>query len=291
MSWIEQTLESLMAAPACGYRAGGAACTEPTALAAMALAACDRAEAAETACRWLVERQNRDGSLGVNEAESEPNWPTPLAVLAWQTVDAAGYASNVERAVAWILREEGKSIPQREVSGHDSTLVGWSWAAATHSWIEPTAMCVLALKRTGQGEHARTREAIRLLADRLLPEGGCNYGNTVVLGQLLRPHVLPTGIALLALLGEEAATDPRLPKSIEYLRGELSAGTAAVSLAYGLLGLTAHGARPAEAEAWLAAAGERALNRDASPFRLAALALAAANDVASLVGLPAEAAE
>ena len=41
----------------------------------------------------------------------------------------------------------------------------------------------------------RIREAVRLLWDRQLPHGGWNYGNTVVLKQELRPHLLPTGLA------------------------------------------------------------------------------------------------
>ena len=36
-----------------------------------------------------------------------------------------------------------------EQLGHDSTLIGWPWVEGTHSWIEPTAWAVLALKSVG----------------------------------------------------------------------------------------------------------------------------------------------
>src|SRR2546428_787916 len=85
--------------------------------------------------------------------------------------------------------------------------------------LAATAMHVLALKAAGHRDHPRTREAVRLLIDRLLPGGGCNYGNTIVLGQELRPQLQPTGLAMLALAGE---TDPdgRVAMSLAYLKSE-----------------------------------------------------------------------
>jgi hypothetical protein len=99
-------------------------------------------------------------------------------------------------------------------------------------------MHLLALKATGFSNHARSREAVRLLTDRLLSGGGCNYGNTTVLDQELMPHVAPTGIVLLALVGEEDCTG-RIHKSVNYLERELSAQSGAVSFCYGLMALDA----------------------------------------------------
>ena len=134
-------------------------------------------------------------------------------------------------------------------------LVGWAWAEGTHSWLEPTAFAVLALQAAGQSNHARTREAVRLILDRQLPGGGCNYGNTVVLGQRLRPHVQPTGIALLALAGENDS-DVRITKSIAWLRRSIGPETTAASLAWALLGLRAHGIDVPQADDWFATAAE-----------------------------------
>jgi hypothetical protein len=135
-------------------------------------------------------------------------------------------------------------------------------------------MQVLALKAVGYGSHPRVREAVRLLVDRLLLCGGCNYGNTVVMGQGLRPHLQPTGLAMLSLAGETDA-DGRIAKSLDYLSRELSPRTTAASLAHGLLGLTAHERSPAGAQAWLEAAYRRTISRNPAHYPLALIALAA----------------
>lgn len=110
-----------------------------------------------------------------------------------------------------------------------------------------------------------------MIVDRLLPDGGCNYGNTIVLDQQLLPHLQPTGIALWAL-ADEKATDKRIEKSLEYLERELNANTATASLCYGFLGLAAHNRVPNQADEWLEAAYYREQRRGASCYKLALLA-------------------
>jgi hypothetical protein len=122
-------------------------------------------------------------------------------------------------------------------------------------------------------QHPRTREGVKLLIDRLLSTGGCNYGNTVVLGQRLRPHVEPTGLTMLALAGERT-DDPRVERSLRFLESSLSADTTPISLAYGLLGLAAFDRKPADAEDWIATKCREVLKRDRSPLDLALLMLA-----------------
>ena len=70
-------------------------------------------------------------------------------------------------------------------------------------------------------------------------------------------QVEPTGLALLALAGEEVA-DPRVGRSVDYLDRTLSARTPTSSLGYGLMGLSAWADPPAESGAWLEAAYRRA---------------------------------
>jgi hypothetical protein len=297
MSWLDDLLDRLAAQIPCGYHATGPASSEPTALAALALIAYGRRDAASKALAWLTQLQDAGGSVGPTASQSTPGWPTSLAVLcatAWKTATAsqshcglpssAAPAFDTERAVAWILETRGEALPRVPEMGHNTTLVGWPWIEETHSWIEPTAMHVLALKAVGQGTHPRTREAVRLLVDRLLPEGGCNYGNTVVMEQVLRPHLQPTGLAMLALAGE-SDRDGRIEKSLDYLTAELSPRTASASLCYGLLGLAAHGCLPADASKWLETAYRRTLARDASRYRLALVALAALGTASPLITL------
>ena len=60
----------------------------------------------------------------------------------------------------------------------------------------------MALRAAGRASHPRVREAVRLLCDRALDEGGWNYGNTRVFANTLQPFPATTGIALTALAGE-----------------------------------------------------------------------------------------
>ena len=182
-------------------------------------------------------------------------------------------------------RVAGETSERQEYTGHDTMLVGWPWVVGTHSWVEPTAMSVLALRATGLGKHPRAREAVRLLEDRLLSTGGCNYGNTIVLGQTLRPHVEPTGAAMMALGGEPDRSG-RMSRAIAYLESTLGPTTTPASLAYGLLGLAAHGRVPSQAAAWLAACTAQSLRRQSS-LELALLGLAVLEAACPLVTLSA----
>ena len=154
---------------------------------------------------------------------------------------------------------------------------GWSWAADTHAWMEPTCLAVLALKALGKENHPRTRDGVKMIVDRLLENGGCNFGSTMILGQTTLPQVQATGFAMLAL-ADETIADPRIGKSLDYLASELSEYTSTASLCYGLLGLTAHGLRPRRAEQLLQSAFARELRGGASCYKLALILLASCPD-------------
>jgi hypothetical protein len=278
MDWRQELVERLAASVPCGYFARGEAASEPTALAGLALHAYGKTDSARRAADWLVEQQAKNGAVGVTATQATPCWPTSLAMLLWQSIGAGDrYGEPIARAVEWTIHERGKTHAQRPDISHDTTLVGWSWAADTHSWLEPTAMFVLALQAVGRSQHPRTREAVRLLVDRLLPHGGCNYGNTIILGQELLPHVQPTGIVMMAL-ADEQISDPRIELSLQYLERELSAETTTASLCYGLLGLAAHDRAPADRVTWLEKAYQRTNQNGASPYKLALVALASTRE-------------
>lgn len=277
MSLFDQTLDLLQSKPCCGYHSNGVAAVEPTALAAMALVAGRGVQAAERALTWLVDVQASEGSLGVDAENPLPRWPTGWAALAWlaavNSAEDPRWTAAAQKAVAWILAFRGRSLPRSASLEHDTTLCGWPWVESTHSWVEPTAINLLALKKSGNADHSRSRGAVELLLDRMLPSGGWNYGNTKVLGNTLRPQVQPTGLALAALHGEQAAAE-HVQTSIDYLQRTLSQRTTAASLCYALIGLSAHGHRPAAADRWLEAAWQRTLRQDASPYKLALMVLA-----------------
>jgi hypothetical protein len=275
MSISTKCIERLRNTDRCSYSADRAWAAEPTALACLALTAHGENTAALRLARQLADVQLQNGSVTANSESDSPGWTTSLAILAWLACE--DFDTNIDRAIDWALATHGKPAPMNPQIGHDPTILGWSWAAETHAWMEPTCMFVIALKAAGLGDHPRTREGVRLVTDRLLPTGGSNFGSTLVLGQATLPQVQSTGLAMLALAGE-AITDPRVAKSLQYLEASLNPATTTASLSYGLLGLTAHNRRPPHAEAWLAGALERELTRGASAYKLALLALAGIPD-------------
>lgn len=302
MNWLEPLLDDLADERFWSYQPGSALAAEPMAIAALALLAHGRTEPGERVCRRLADLQAADGSVRVTAAQPAPAWTTGWAVLAWtasrRSSGEAAHAGQISRAVDWILATHGQTSEKTADMGHDTRLDGWPWVGGTHPWTEPTAINVLALKAAAEyricgvgvspaftkaggtptpqvGAHPRCREAVAMLIDRLLPEGGCNYGNTSVFGQCLRPHVEPTGLAMVALAGESDASR-RIERSLAYIERVLPTTAGAASLAYGVMGLAAHDRRPAQADAWLCAAARQTSPNRNSPLRRALLTLAAA---------------
>ncbi len=288
MDWYESIVSNLASAPICGYGVAQPATSEPTALACLALHAAGEIRPAIQAANCLADFQKRDGSVGVTQDASSPGWTTSLAVLAWTAAEDTKpeYGPRIRRALDWIKSVRGDTGPRCPEVGHNTTLAGWPWVKGTHSWIEPTALHLLALKATGHANHERARLAVRVLLDRQLSQGGCNYGNTMVMGNLLRPHVQPTGISLLGLVGERDGRE-RIDRTLRYLEQKIGPDTTTSSLAWALIGLAAHGRYPERAEEWLETAYRRTERRGRSPYKLALLALAALGDKSPLVTLPA----
>jgi hypothetical protein len=266
-----------------GYRRQGTPSVEPTVLASLGLLAsgdehsfAEDDAAAGAAGGWLTAIQRAEGSLPVSQSLSTPGWATPYGLLLWRGLPA--YESARARARAWLLRLEGQTLARtadsQAVIGHDSTAIGWPWVQGTHSWLEPTALAVLALCLEGLADHPRVEEGIGLIRDRSLTGGGWNYGNKVVFGHDLRPQPGPTGLALLALAAR-GEHPPEAARALDYLRRTLPNLRAGVSLGWGTLGLRAHDACPREAETWLADSYRRSAGRPDAILGLALVLLAA----------------
>ena len=296
--WRQKARQELLRlrgpAPAWGYRQRGAAAVEPTVLACFGLlatrasantnkgsvpkGASDQTGAAVAASSdWLADLQRPDGALGLSPAQQAPGWTTPLALLLWQA--AASHEAQRRRAVEWLLHQEGTQLSPADdpdhIVGHDAMLVGWPWVAGTHSWLEPTALAVLALRRAGLGTNPRVVEGDRLIRDRAIVTGGWNYGNKAAFGHPLRPQPAPTGLALLALAqGDERIRTPIVASAIRYLHETLPTVRASASLGWGLLGLRAWSSEPDQAEEWLAEAYRRATGRPDAAAKLALLLMA-----------------
>jgi len=195
----------------------------------------------------LMHEQLPDGRLCVNRSHPASYWPTPVAILAWQ--DSQPCREAQQRAVRFLLETTGFHFPRESnaPSAHDSLLKGWPWVDETHSWVEPTATGMVALKVAGHGHHHRVKEAVRMLLDRQLPHGGWNYGNTLVFGKELHPMPESTGAALAGLAGM-VERDTVLP-SLEYLQREMTRLQTPISLGWSLLGLAAWRLSPPNAKA------------------------------------------
>jgi hypothetical protein len=269
---------------------------EPTALACLGLLATgdrDSQTADKAACRaaaqWMVTIQHKDGAVPVSPRLASPAWTTPYAILLWRSL--TGFETARHRACEWVLNLQGRPLPAtietNQVIGHDPRLIGWPWVDGTHSWLEPTALAILALCREGSSAHPRVRQGVGLILDRSVAGGGWNYGNKAVFGRALRPQPAPTGIALLALAARGDCT-PAVLAALDSLKTSLPHVRAAVSLGWGVLGLRAHRAAPDQSESWLAEAYEQCTGRPDATLGLAILLLAAGANTMSLL-LPAPA--
>ena len=220
---------------------------DATAWAMLALAAANvEPELLRPAGRRLTESQLKDGRLPISPGHPDVVWPTPIAVLAWH--DIHEYDMPRSNAINFLLNSAG-THSKREANSplaDDPSIKGWPWVLGTYSWIEPTALTIIALRASGYGGHERTREGIRMLLDRQLPGGGWNYGNTLVFGKELDPMPEDTGVALAALEG--TVPGELIRPSLDYLSRNFRNLLTPLALGYGLLGLAAHGTWPAGAE-------------------------------------------
>jgi hypothetical protein len=204
-----------------GYYRGRGSRIEPTVWALLALDAQRDVSPADldSHLRWLT--RSRDGrgqfvddaALPVNYAF---NGQGAIALRALRARPAAGLVPAVLEA---LVAAKGVAIEQSPQFRQDNSLQGWAWMDGTFSWVEPTAWCTLALKsspRRPADAAARIHEAERLLLDRACADGGWNFGNSVVLGQVLRPYVTCTAIALLAL--QDRRSDPVVASGWRWLR-------------------------------------------------------------------------
>jgi len=185
--------------------------------------------------RVVMREQRQDGRLCMSNSHPDSYWPTPLAILAWH--DSQPCRDAQQRALRFLLNTTGVHFPRESdaPSAHDSLLKGWPWVGGTHSWVEPTALCIMALRSAGHGQHERVQEAVRMLLNRQLPHGGWNYGNTFVFGKELHPMPESTGAALAGLAGS-VDRDAVLP-SLHYLQSEATRLQTPISLGWSLIGL------------------------------------------------------
>ncbi len=270
-----------------GYQAGQAMHLEPTCLALLALAGeRGKYDARVTAALTAVETHRQpDGTYRLLRGRPQAIWTTSLVAFTRHVL--ARDSANLPLTVAQLLAVEGRVVKaDAEVADiHidiDLGLVGWPWAEANFSWVEPTSWACVALRAAGKGDHPRVAEGQRLLLDRAFASGGANYGNRMILGKPTEPIPGPTAVMLLALQG--VGDEPKVEAAKGYLRVHAANTTDLEHLAWAKLALAVHADDSATRD-FLTALDERIrgalseeMNRTdglgAGPYRLALAALA-----------------
>ncbi len=207
-----------------GYYAGKASRLEPTCWALLALGA----GADDAVLRnWAL----KDGLL------IDPNSPTPnygfhgLALLTLLARRVEHVASN-RRLLTAIEDARGVKLADRGAVRQRNDLEAWSWMEGTFSWIEPTAWCLIALKKARSlalaVDTARLAEGDLVLFDRCCSRGGWNYGNSNMLGKELPAYVSTTALGLLAL--QDHRSHEAVGKSLQLLLHEWRTETSGLAL-------------------------------------------------------------
>jgi hypothetical protein len=235
---------------------GGGYRPNATAWAILVFKACKKdTDIIQRAQARLAAEQLDDGRVCISLKHPDAFWPTPLAILAWQ--GSTRDIDSQSKAVNFLLSTSGKHFERKPDSpvGHDTSIKGWPWIENTHSWVEPTALALIALRTLGYEKHPRATEAVRMLLDRQLPKGGWNYGNISVFGQELNSMPGPTGIALQTL--DALVPREQIEKSLIYLKTTAEKLYTPFALGWSLLGLSAWKERPNNSETLILLSLER----------------------------------
>jgi uncharacterized protein (DUF362 family) len=228
--YLDSFAQAMAADGGWGYAPGHQPQLEPSCLGLLALSL-DAERFAEPIAKtkaWIERNANDDGSYRPLQGREAAIWPTSLVLFAKSALDWSG--PELQKTTTYLLGARGR-VPETPEAGelHDINLqlVGWPWAEANFSWVEPTAWACLALRSVGQSEHPRVVEGTKMLLDRAMDDGGINYGNRRILGKMTDPIPGPTALMLLALQpdsplpmysgGEGARIHPRLAAAVQYL--------------------------------------------------------------------------
>lgn len=223
---------------------------EPTALAILGLGyRAENKEVIQKAAKFLAGLQDSSGAIRVPGAFAKSYWPTAMVIVALHSMPEQ--QSVIRKALGWLLTLKSKTQNLNEELARDfeidTTLVGWSWTEDTFSWVDPTSWVILALRHTGHGEHPRTTEGLKLLLDRVYPEGGANCGNRRIYGSMTEP--VPANTCSLLLAYGRLEDHPKLAASREYLRRSIKDHADLENLCWIRLALEAWKSEPATARA------------------------------------------
>ena len=163
------------------------------------------------------------------------------ALAALAAMHARAHSAPLESAIRNIVEMKGYTYSQRlEAVDQDGTLEAWPWTDSTFSWVEPTALCLLLLKKrqrsgTVSGAKERIEQAERMLFDRVCVNGGWNYGNKKVFGTNLWPYVPTTALGLLSL--QDRRDHAIVRRSLHQLQKDVASERSVMAHALALMAL------------------------------------------------------
>jgi hypothetical protein len=216
-----------------GFQHGSQSRVEPTAWALLALLESASDDAADDATarglKCLLKAQLTEGSWPAVAGQDKGCWVTSLACLA--LLSEAQFRESLGRGIRWLSDERPGEAGRwfrllRRLRGVRHTVAqndfyyGWSWTSGTASWVEPTALALIAMRDSPPEllpaqVQRRIQLAEAMLYDRMSPGGGWNCGNPLVYGVPGEPQVCQTSWALLAL--RDHSDRPEVQKSLAWL--------------------------------------------------------------------------
>lgn len=264
-----------------GYAPGQHSVLEPTAAAALALSSDPSArESYERALDWIQVAQGREGGWGLNPEDADGGWQTAWALLALARAGVAPGA--VDRGAAWLLAVGTLDLDDvqdvQEIFAIDPDLRGWPWRPGEASFVEPTALAMLALHAVPATAQIRARldEAVTYLQDRRCRGGGWNVGNPMMFSKPLAPRACPTAWVLLALA--RLAPQAILEEDQLALLDDMEWDGGALALAWGVLALSVLGNEDPLMTARLAALQAPGGGWNENPYHTAVAAMAFQGD-------------
>jgi hypothetical protein len=195
--------------------------------------------------RFLRATQLPDGSWPSSATQNVGSWATSLA--SWALLGDRESQRAVVGGLSWvcddwpretslIVRMIRKIASRSRVAPQNDSLRGWGWTPHTASWVEPTALALIAISQAPHemlppGANRRRELAKAMIYDRMCPGGGWNCGNPMVYGVPGDPLVEPTVWALLSLRDEADRRENEI--SLEWLERNLAKfpGPGSVALA------------------------------------------------------------
>jgi hypothetical protein len=255
-----------------GYEAGRMSFVEPTAFCLLAIHSSGDTAGTARGLEFLRTCQQNSGGVGAYPKDANGSWMAYAALLAFHVL---GATEEERRLKSWILSfQDASGLFTKEdlaaaaaLNRYDASIPGWSWTPRTTAWVEPTALSIIALIRTGvSATEKRIKSGVDLILDRRVPSGGWNFGNPYSKSYELAASPMPTALAV-AALGAAGVPEgrPAVGAGIRFLARSLAEDVSTASLAWILLALRSYPSGTAQAPG--VAARLARIQRDDGGFR------------------------